>query len=83
MMPHMRAALAVLFVIVIWYLVTHGQGGRALRLVTWLLLTFVVVGLIAFNDPALAGHLIGGFVAGIGEAGAALTAFLKQLFSGH
>jgi nucleoside permease NupC len=74
----MAAILAVIFVIAIWWLTTHGKGNLASRLVAWLLLTAAILLAIAINDPRLAGSILEGFAVGIGNAAKALTQFLKQ-----
>lgn len=75
----MAAVLAVLLVIVIWYLATHGKGNVAARLVAWLLALLIGVVLLSFNDPHLAGVAASGFVGGISQAASGLTHFFGSL----
>jgi hypothetical protein len=60
--------LAVLSVIVLWFLSSHGKGTAPGRLVAWGSLVAVVWVLLAIKDPGVADGIPGAFASGIGEA---------------
>jgi hypothetical protein len=79
MISVMAAVLAVLLVIFVWYIATHGKGLVVARLMAWLLLILAILVLVAIKDPGLAGSALAGFAHGISQAVSGLVNFIKAL----
>jgi hypothetical protein len=75
----MAAVASVIFIIVIWYLATHGKGIVAARLAVWLVAAIVVLVAISFTDPGQAGSAVSGFFGGIRQAASGVSQFFRAL----
>jgi hypothetical protein len=73
------AIVAVLIVVSLWWVATHGKGGAALRLVAWLSAIIVAWLILAIKDPSVADGMPGAFASGIGEAASGIGHFLGML----
>ena len=71
--------LAVLSVIVLWFLSSHGKGTAPGRLVAWGSMIAVVWVLLAVKDPGVAGGMPSAFASGIGEAATGIGKFISAL----
>jgi hypothetical protein len=71
--------LAVLSVIVLWFLSSHGKGTAPGRLVAWGSMIVVVWVLLAIKDPGVADGIPGAFASGIGAAVSGFGVFIRAL----
>jgi hypothetical protein len=73
--------LAVLAVIGLWWVSTHGKGTAPGRLVAWLAAVIVLLVLVAVNNPHAAGDVVTGWFTGISGFITGLGHFLGDVFS--
>ena len=71
--------LAVMSVIVLWFLSSHGKGTAPGRLVAWGSMLVVVWVLLAIKAPGVADGIPGSFASGIGVAVTGFGAFIRAL----
>src|ERR1035441_2205886 len=71
--------LAVLSVIALWFLSSHGKGTAPGRLVAWGSAVVVVWVLLAIKAPGVADGIPGSFASGIGAAVTGFGAFIRAL----
>jgi hypothetical protein len=72
----MAAVWAVLFIIGLWWVATHGKGIVAARLAVWLAAVIIVLVLLG---STIAGNAVSGFVSGLGQAIHGLASFFGDL----
>jgi hypothetical protein len=71
--------VAVLAVIALWYVSTHGKGTAPGRLVAWLVAAVVVWVMVDLQDPRSGGMVASGFASGIGQAVTGIGKFIGLL----
>lgn len=72
------AVVAVLVIVALWYLATHGKGTAPGRLVAWGSMIVVVWVLLAIKDPGVADGIPGAFASGISQAASGFGEFLSH-----
>jgi hypothetical protein len=73
------AVLAVLAVIALWWVSTHGKGNVAARLGAWGAAVVVIWLMVGFKYPHTAGMMASDFAAGISQAASGFGSFLHAL----
>jgi hypothetical protein len=74
------AVIAVLAVVALWWVSTHGKGTAPGRLVAWGSMAVIVWVLVGFKDPGTAGTMAQDFAAGISQAASGFGGFLGDVF---
>jgi hypothetical protein len=75
------AVVAVVAVVGLWWLSSHGKGTAPGRLVAWGSMVIVVWVLVGFKDPHTAGVMAEDFVSGISRAASGFASFLHTVTS--